>query len=164
ELIVDNNRLDEHLRLPVLPRLETLMLNNNRLRDVGPLLEHAAERLPALRYLSLLGNAACPNELVAHDEEDYQRYRYLVVHRLPGLRFLDSRPVTEAEREQARRVGPFMRIVRPAAEAAAPAAAAPAAAATPPLPDALDADGERRSRATFGVCKYVYYGRHSEGN
>ncbi len=47
-----------------------------------------------LTYLSLLGNSACPNELVAKDEEDYQRYRYYVIHSLPNIRFLDSRPVT----------------------------------------------------------------------
>lgn len=110
-----------------------------------------------------------------------QRYRYLVLHRLPSLRFLDSRAVSEAERDEARRVGPFMRIVRPAdsstsgqaaedrtaAAAAAATATTTATAASPafsPLPDTLDADGAVRSRATFGVCKYVYYGRHSEGN
>lgn len=32
---------------------------------------------PSLRYLSLLGNEACPNQLVSpdKDEDDYQRYR-----------------------------------------------------------------------------------------
>lgn len=36
-----------------------------------------AEVVPSLQYLSLLGNMACPNELVCKekDEEDYQRYR-----------------------------------------------------------------------------------------
>lgn len=33
--------------------------------------------MPSLQYLSLLGNIACPNELVCKekDEDDYQRYR-----------------------------------------------------------------------------------------
>lgn len=32
---------------------------------------------PSLEYLSLLGNEACPNQLVSpdKDEDDYQRYR-----------------------------------------------------------------------------------------
>lgn len=32
---------------------------------------------PRLRYLSLLGNQACPHEILGgeHDDEDYQRYR-----------------------------------------------------------------------------------------
>lgn len=37
---------------------------------------------PALEYLSLLGNEACPNQLVSldKDEDDYQRYRYEASH------------------------------------------------------------------------------------
>ena len=33
---------------------------------------------PKLHYLSLLGNQACPHEMLGgeHDDEDYQRYRY----------------------------------------------------------------------------------------
>lgn len=36
-----------------------------------------ADVTPALQYLSLLGNEACPNQLVSldKDEDDYQRYR-----------------------------------------------------------------------------------------
>ena len=47
------------------------------LTDIEALLEHLAEETPALEYLSLLGNEACPNELVSldKDEDDYQRYR-----------------------------------------------------------------------------------------
>ena len=39
--------------------------------------------------------------------------RYYVIHRLPQLNFLDSRPVTSAERTEAKRVGAFMQVVRP---------------------------------------------------
>lgn len=39
--------------------------------------------------------------------------RYYVLHRLPNLTFLDSRPVTQQERKEAKRVGAFMRVVRP---------------------------------------------------
>lgn len=40
-------------------------------------MDHLAEVVPSLQYLSLLGNMACPNELVCkeNDEDDYQRYR-----------------------------------------------------------------------------------------
>lgn len=36
-----------------------------------------ADVTPSLQYLSLLGNEACPNQLVSpdKDEDDYQRYR-----------------------------------------------------------------------------------------
>lgn len=45
--------------------------------DIEALLEHLVEVTPALEYLSLLGNEACPNQLVSmdKDEDDYQRYR-----------------------------------------------------------------------------------------
>ena len=36
-----------------------------------------------------------------------------MLHKLPGLTFLDSRTVSSAERKEAKRVGAFMRIVRP---------------------------------------------------
>lgn len=37
---------------------------------------------PSLHYLSLLGNEACPNQLVSpdKDEDDYQRYRSAAGH------------------------------------------------------------------------------------
>lgn len=42
-------------------------------------MDKIAHNLPSLKYLSLLSNQACPNELSSlhRDEEDYQRYRYL---------------------------------------------------------------------------------------
>ena len=41
-------------------------------------MNHIAETLPNLTYLSLLGNTACPNQLTSleNDDEDYQRYRF----------------------------------------------------------------------------------------
>ena len=39
--------------------------------------------------------------------------RYFVLHKLPGLTFLDSRAVSSVKRKEAKRVGAFMRVVRP---------------------------------------------------
>ncbi|XP_048060248.1 leucine-rich melanocyte differentiation-associated protein isoform X2 [Megalobrama amblycephala] len=115
ELIVDNNLLGNDLRLPRLPRLHTLTLNKNQFTDIEPLLEHLVEVTPALEYLSLLGNEACPNQLVSmdKDEDDYQRYRYFVLHKLPNLKFLDTRRVTQWERSEAEARGAFMKVVKP---------------------------------------------------
>uniref|UniRef100_A0AAQ4NQF4 Leucine rich melanocyte differentiation associated n=1 Tax=Gasterosteus aculeatus aculeatus TaxID=481459 RepID=A0AAQ4NQF4_GASAC len=79
ELIVDNNLLGNDLLLPRLPNLHTLTLNKNKLTDIEDLLEHLADVTPSLVYLSLLGNEACPNQLVSpdKDEDDYQRYSHL---------------------------------------------------------------------------------------
>ncbi|XP_035255808.1 leucine-rich melanocyte differentiation-associated protein isoform X3 [Anguilla anguilla] len=118
ELIVDNNLLGNDLRLPRLPHLHTLTLNKNQLTDIESLLEHLAAATPSLEYLSLLGNEACPNQLVSldKDEDDYQRYRYFVLHKLRGLKFLDTRKVTERERMEAETRGAFMKVVKPKSE------------------------------------------------
>ncbi|XP_027631968.1 leucine-rich melanocyte differentiation-associated protein, partial [Tupaia chinensis] len=115
ELILDNNLLGDDLVLPGLPRLHTLTLNKNQITDLEYLLDHLAEATPALEYLSLLGNVACPNELVSldKDEEDYKRYRCFVLHKLPNLKFLDARKVTRQEREEALIRGAFMKVVKP---------------------------------------------------
>ncbi|CAB1312848.1 unnamed protein product [Coregonus sp. 'balchen'] len=79
------------------------------------LLEHLAKATPALQYLSLLGNEACPNQLVSldKDEDDYQRYRYFVLHKLPTLKFLDTRKVSKTEQQEAEARGAFMKVVKP---------------------------------------------------
>uniref|UniRef100_A0A8C0ZNH6 Leucine-rich melanocyte differentiation-associated protein n=1 Tax=Castor canadensis TaxID=51338 RepID=A0A8C0ZNH6_CASCN len=115
ELILDNNLLGDDLVLPGLPQLHTLTLNKNQITDLECLLDHLAEVTPALEYLSLLGNVACPNELVSleKDEEDYKRYRCFVLYKLPNLKFLDARKVTRQEREEALVRGAFMKVVKP---------------------------------------------------
>uniref|UniRef100_A0AAQ4RSB5 Leucine-rich melanocyte differentiation-associated protein n=1 Tax=Gasterosteus aculeatus aculeatus TaxID=481459 RepID=A0AAQ4RSB5_GASAC len=119
ELIVDNNLLGNDLLLPRLPNLHTLTLNKNKLTDIEDLLEHLADVTPSLVYLSLLGNEACPNQLVSpdKDEDDYQRYRYFVLHKLPQLKFLDTRKVTQKEMMEAQARGAFMKVVKPKSEA-----------------------------------------------
>ncbi|KAI5944255.1 Leucine-rich melanocyte differentiation-associated protein [Manis javanica] len=93
----------------------TKILNLYHITDLDYLLDHLAEVTPALEYLSLLGNVACPNELVSleKDEEDYRRYRYFVLHKLPNLKFLDAWKVTRQEREEALVRGAFMKVVKP---------------------------------------------------
>ncbi|OCT58736.1 hypothetical protein XELAEV_18001696mg, partial [Xenopus laevis] len=115
ELILDNNQLDDRFAFPPLPKLHTLTLNKNHLTDLESLLNTLASVAPVLEYLSLLGNQACPNELVSpeKDEDDYQRYRYFVLNKLPKLKFLDARKVTRKEQEVAVSRGAFMKIVKP---------------------------------------------------
>lgn len=78
ELVLDNNELtDETFNLPYLPNLHTLTFNKNHIEDTDTLLSMLTRNCPHLQYLSLLGNRACPNELLqsGHDEDDYQKYR-----------------------------------------------------------------------------------------
>ena len=71
-------------------------------------------------YVSLLGNPGCPDQLTnptSTDDEDYNRYRLYAIYVLPStLRFLDSRPVTRHERNDAERRGKFSRTVKLAPE------------------------------------------------
>ncbi|KAG7511764.1 leucine-rich melanocyte differentiation-associated [Solea senegalensis] len=136
ELLVDNNLLGNDLRLP---------------------------RLPHLHTLTLLGNQACPNQLVSpdKDENDYQRYRYFVLHKLPQLKFLDTRRVTNMELTEAQERGAFMKVVKPKSDAPLKEAE------RQPLPYTPLPQGSREAKnhkGAFSKCCYVYYGKHSEGN
>ncbi|XP_066856958.1 leucine-rich melanocyte differentiation-associated protein isoform X2 [Anser cygnoides] len=165
ELILDNNLLGNDLLLPRLPHLHTLTLNKNQISELESLLDHLAEVVPSLQYLSLLGNVACPNELVCKekDEDDYQRYRYFVLHKLTNLKFLDTRKVTRREREEALVRGAFMKVVKPKdAKASSEAVSLSPEMNYTPLPS-----GSRdltNHRGILGKCRYIYYGKHSEGN
>lgn len=117
-----------------MPFLHTLSLNKNRIRKLDELLNKLSKSAPQLEYLSLLGNPACPNELMQGDEEDYQNYRYIVINKLPYLkfvwsgvcrlnptgnkilwfitRFLDSRPVLAEERQKATHRTQIVQVVK----------------------------------------------------
>ncbi|KAM4704452.1 LOW QUALITY PROTEIN: leucine-rich melanocyte differentiation-associated protein [Rhinophrynus dorsalis] len=164
ELILDNNQLGNQISFPPLPKLHTLTLNKNQI-SLETLLDTLASVAPALEYLSLLGNQACPNELVSmeKDEDDYQRYRYYVLNKLPNLKFLDASKVSRKEREVAVARGAFMKVVKPK-EIKLSSGADSRSSDLPysPLPSASRDPANHRGVA--GKCRYVYYGKHSEGN
>ncbi|XP_062503041.1 leucine-rich melanocyte differentiation-associated protein-like [Corticium candelabrum] len=166
ELILDNNRLRDGFNLPLLPKLETLSMNKNMITNLESLLEDILKNCPNITFLSLLGNICCPNELSCSDkdEEDYQRYRYFLIHKLPRLKFLDSKAVSAKERQEAVRVGAFMKIVHPPSEDSTKQTTRydRDESEYTPLPQRLAQEGNHKG--SFGVCRYVYYGRHSEGN
>ena len=70
--------------------------------DLEKLLDNIVTKVPNLDYLSLLGNPACPNQLISKDkdDEDYQRYRWnnelmylqivknAIVHKISVLKIL----------------------------------------------------------------------------
>uniref|UniRef100_A0A4W6DFR8 Leucine-rich melanocyte differentiation-associated protein n=1 Tax=Lates calcarifer TaxID=8187 RepID=A0A4W6DFR8_LATCA len=152
ELVVDNNLLGNDLRLPRLPNLHTLTLNKNQISfqtNHPALLEHLADVTPSLEYLSLLGNEACPNQLVSpdKDEDDYQRYRYFVLHKLPQLKFLDTRKVTRKEVMEAQARGAFMKVVKPKSEAG------PESHPQPYTPLPRGSRDARNHRGVFAKCR-----------
>jgi len=99
EIIVDNNQLRRIELRANFPKLHTLSLNKNMVSDLAYLVSTLKRFTPCLRYLSLLGNPGCPDQLSADDvdESDYQLYRFYIVHHLPALRFLDHKPITQLE-------------------------------------------------------------------
>ncbi|CAG0893906.1 unnamed protein product [Darwinula stevensoni] len=165
ELVLDNNQLGDTIRLAYNPYLRALSLNKNKISDLEGLVEMLSERVPNLEYLSLHGNPACPSQLSNrdHNEADYQRYRYYVLFRLRKLKFLDSRMVTDEERYEASRVGPYTKVIRPSPSQ---------------LPDDADGVGQDESRysplppstrdgqhaGAYGTRRTNYLGKHSEGN
>lgn len=165
ELVLDNNSLGDDVIFPRLDKLHTLTLNKNRLTDLYNLLDNLAENLPALTYLSLLGNTACPNQLSSPDnnEEDYQRYRYYVLFRLPRLKFLDSSAVKQEELTVAKQKGAFMKVIKVEDDQLITDQNLTEADSNySPLPQ-MNRNPDQHTGA-WGKSKYVYYGTHSEGN
>lgn len=52
-------------------------LNYTHIKDLDILIDELQKHVTSLRYLSLLGNEACPDQLsnTDKDDEDYHRYR-----------------------------------------------------------------------------------------
>ncbi|XP_015516092.1 leucine-rich melanocyte differentiation-associated protein-like isoform X1 [Neodiprion virginianus] len=181
ELVLDNNCLCDLNTLPRMPKLTTLSVNNNKVTDIERALDRIKECCPCLKYASLLGNPGCPDQLTnptTTDEEDYERYRRYAVHVLPAtLRFLDSRPISSRERQEARERGSLMRMVRVNLPNLSSLTAEEFARALDhkrhnsisveepdytPLPDSMR--GPLDVRSAYGKSRYRYSGKNSEGN
>eukprot|EP01121_Diplochlamys_sp_Union-15-3_P007095 TRINITY_DN1773_c0_g1_i1.p1 TRINITY_DN1773_c0_g1~~TRINITY_DN1773_c0_g1_i1.p1 ORF type:complete len:226 (-),score=33.12 TRINITY_DN1773_c0_g1_i1:75-752(-) len=158
-LILDNNCLTHNQNFVPLTSLETLWVNNNKIDSLDLFLNEVVVKFPNLTYISMLKNPCCPNYFVGKDSASYQRYRYYVVSRLPCLRFLDSSLVTEEEKSEGKKLN--AKIARPTPELykrKAPEAAVEEDRALP------SEDNLGNHKTSFGVTRYIYYGRQSEGN
>lgn len=168
ELILDNNQLSDLVHFIALPYLHTLSLNKNHFVDLDELLKQLVKCYPNLIYLSLLGNPACPDQLssLEKDEEDYKRYRYYILHKIPGLKFLDSTPVRQSERIESQRVGSFMNVVKPSVEVGVEAKdnshEEEDVNLYAPLPPVTKREGTHKG--SFGRLRQRYTGAQSEGN
>jgi hypothetical protein len=158
-LVADSKAVGSQQAWSPKPTLTTLSVNDNKIDDLELFLGRVREAFPNLTFLSLLKNPCCPNYFMGKDQQDYNRYRLFVVSMLPLLKFLDSTRVTVEERSEAKRVGHLMRVAKP----------------QQPLVRAEQAEEESdeekpeeavagRGKVSFGVSRYVYYGKQSEGN
>ncbi|KAL1459012.1 hypothetical protein WDU94_011030 [Cyamophila willieti] len=177
ELILDNNHLGDHMVFPHLPNLHTLSLNKNNISDLENLLLKIDTHFPNLKYLSLLGNTACPHQLIdtEKDEEDYQRYRYFVLYNLPQLQFLDSRPVKNHERREALQRGQYCKVAKPGVQSWQQGSNGEEERTTlwggrrgeernsyAPLP--MNTKSASEHHGMYGKNRIRYAGNHSEGN
>ena len=99
DLNLDNNLINDATEFPKLS-ISSLTLNNNHIANLHILLEKLTRAFPCLEYLSLLGNEACPSDLMnlSNSRQDYSQYRSLVACCLPNLKFLDFQAITSEER------------------------------------------------------------------
>ncbi|KAL0241263.1 hypothetical protein GEMRC1_006498 [Eukaryota sp. GEM-RC1] len=153
-LVLDKNSITGCEPFPELPLLQTLWLNDNKIEDLDTLLSNINKSFPQLNYLSLLKNECCPDIFKGAPDAEYKRYRLYVLSRLPHLRFLDSSPISEAERREVVRVGSVVKLTK---------SSKPVETSARSLDPDLDAH-QSSSKCSFGVARYQYTGRHSEGN
>jgi len=174
ELILDNNGLTDDLNFPNLPKLKTLSLNKNKIVDLERFVSMCRWKFPALSFLSLIGNACCPSLDSRPDvdgDDDYQRYRHVIVFKIPGLKFLDFTPVTAEEKNIALKHGRFLSTVKveesdvedQLMDGIRQRRKSSVKDDFSPLPAAYRQGGDN-SKEAYGKCKYVYYGKQSEGN
>ncbi|KAK9919002.1 hypothetical protein WJX75_008625 [Coccomyxa subellipsoidea] len=98
---------------PKLPRLKTLLLNNNRITRIG---RHLEESIPNLTHLILTNNrlkhladleplSTLPRlqhlSLLDNDVTKVKHYRLYLVHQCKHLKVLDFRKVKQKERQEA---------------------------------------------------------------
>jgi Leucine-rich repeat (LRR) protein len=74
-LVLDNNQLTSHCKLPPLPRLHTLWVNKNKISNLTAFIERVEQQAPNLKFLSMLGNEACPNYFNSGTPKQYKDYR-----------------------------------------------------------------------------------------
>jgi hypothetical protein len=104
-LVLDHNRIQSNLNFnngQPLPRLSLLWVNSNKIKNLSVFIEKVKECCPNLKYFSMLKNDACPNFFNGGTVEQYEDYRLFVLSRLTQLVVLDSTPVTQQERDQAK--------------------------------------------------------------
>ncbi|XP_043479604.1 leucine-rich melanocyte differentiation-associated protein-like isoform X1 [Leptopilina heterotoma] len=176
ELILDNNDLKDLKSLPIMPHLSTLSLNNNKFTDIYSVLQKIRDCCPKIGYVSLLGNPGCPDQLTdptLNDEDDYERYRLYAIYTLPQtLRFLDSRPVSFQERNEAQNRGQYLKTVKVPERSSSPNCFDTLTVGEfdeaifnvnyTPLPRTTR--GPYDHKGAYGKCRYRYSGKNSEGN
>lgn len=104
ELTLDHNSLSHWAHFPSLPKLVSISVNHNQILQIDMFLAQLQQAGLAnkLKYLSTLGNAANPS--FDRLEHRYYNFRIYIISKLPNLKMLDMRDVTEAERDHSKTI------------------------------------------------------------
>jgi len=109
----------------------------------------------------MLKNPCCPNFLVGKTNTDYLKYRERVIGTIPTLRFLDTIPVTPTERAKSMVSIATVARLNPSdykKKQAEPSVISPEKGLHHVPTNLVDEE------ATAGTSRYIYVGKHSEGN
>ncbi|KAL0211934.1 hypothetical protein RCL1_005560 [Eukaryota sp. TZLM3-RCL] len=94
----------------------------------------------------------CPDIFRGASDLEYKKYRIYVISKLPGLKFLDSSPITEVERQEAIRIGQYLKV------SSGPSKKVDVSF-VPPSPEV-----DLSVSSNVGVVRFQYTGKNSEGN
>jgi hypothetical protein len=157
------------------------MLNKNRFQDIYKLVDQLRYVYPMLTYLSLLGNEACPYRITSTGqtssssdlsafaqnrlEEEYQRYRHLLIFRIPTLKFLDAREINQNERHIATQLGDILYSIAETKQSQSSTMDDEKRNDKKdnytPLPSSTD---RNKQRTSVGKLRHTYHGDGSQGN
>ncbi|CEF65036.1 Basic-leucine zipper domain and Transcription factor, Skn-1-like, DNA-binding domain-containing protein [Strongyloides ratti] len=91
-LILDGNYLNEYsFNNHYFPRLESLSLNSNNIKNVGVFLQIMRRQTPNLTFISLIENPGWPHPITyLKNIHLYKKYCKIIINFFPKLLFLDS--------------------------------------------------------------------------
>eukprot|EP00033_Pygsuia_biforma_P002628 GCRY01002908.1.p1 GENE.GCRY01002908.1~~GCRY01002908.1.p1 ORF type:complete len:162 (-),score=18.88 GCRY01002908.1:296-781(-) len=101
-LILDSNKITSKTAFSLVPSLETLWVNKNKIDNLPAFLNNVSKYFPSLKYLSMLNNPACPNFFNQGTPSQYEDFRLFTVHRLRHLKALNDTLITKEERKKAK--------------------------------------------------------------
>ena len=158
------------------------MLNKNRLQDIYKLVDQLRNAYPMLAHLSLLGNDACPYRIMPTSQtssnnsdlstfaqnrldEDYQRYRHLLIFRIPTLKFLDAREISPNERRIATQLGDILYSIAETKKSQTPSTDDDKKYERKDNYTPLPTDSDRqKNRISISKLRHTYHGEGSQGN
>ncbi|KAG9393852.1 hypothetical protein J8273_4715 [Carpediemonas membranifera] len=154
----DNAIIGEKGCFPELPSVTYLSLNQNKIRDMAIFITALAQGFPSLAHLSVLKNPGIPNIFTASAVTDqYQQFRYRLISEVPTLKHIDFSAVTQSETTDAMQVRHIRMSTRRSV-----LASQKNRIKVEEIPDSPMKTP--KVTTTVGKCRYIYYGRQSEGN